>query len=247
MSRTFISRAVLPAAFGLMLAVPAQSQEVQLFTWMGRVDRDVRLTVQPGNVTNSAESSINNHARYRMGSALPRQDGEIRVAINRGRGSASVLQQPNASNGYTAVVDIQDPQGGADEYSVTAYWQPVSGRLYGDRRLDRERRESGGDYIGNAPAIHWSGDVDTGVELVWRNGNLTQRMMRGGGVRNVSSSVSGAGMGNPNGVVNVNIRDGRGNVSVVQQPTAQNGYTTIIRITDPQGGYGHYTLDAYWR
>ena len=242
-----ISRALLPAAFGMLLAVPAHSQEVQLFTWTGRVDRDVRITVQPGNVSNSTESSISNRARVSVNTRMPAQEGSLRVAVNRGRGTVNVIQQPNASNGYTAVIDVNDSQGGQDGYSLTAFWTPTGGRMYGNRdpRYDRNRRESGGDYIGNAPALHWSGDVDTGVELVWRNGNVTQRMMRGGGVRNVSSSVSGNNMGT--GAVSVNLRSGRGNVEVVQQPSADNRYTTIIRIVDPAGGYGHYSLDAYWR
>ncbi len=76
-------------------------------------------------------------------------------------------------------------------YSLTAYWTPANGRTYGNRDRDRRARLSGGEYVGNAPAMHWSGDVNSGVDLVWRNGNVTQRTLRDGGVRNASSSVSG--------------------------------------------------------
>ena len=40
---------------------------------------------------------------------------------------------------------------------------------------------------------------------------------------------------------------GRGHVTVVQQPSAYNGYTTIVRVRDPQGGYGYYDFDLTWR
>lgn len=252
MSRYWFSRAVVPAALGVMMAGPASAQDVQLFTWMGRVDRNVRLTVQPNAVTNTAEATLNSRARVRMDARLPQQDGELRVSTSRGRGQVTVVQQPNASNGYTALIDIADPQSGAESYAITAYWTPTS-RVYGNRgnrgngRWGRGREASGGDYIGNAPALHWSGDVNSGVELVWRNGNVVQRQMRGGAVRNVASSLTGAATGNPNGTVTVNLRAGRGRVDIVQQPNAQNNYTTIIRIVDPQGGYGHYQLDAYWQ
>jgi hypothetical protein len=49
------------------------------------------------------------------------------------------------------------------------------------------------------------------------------------------------------GVVTVNVRDGRGDVDVVQQPTARNDYTTIVRIRDPRGGDDRYRVVASWR
>jgi hypothetical protein len=36
---------------------------------------------------------------------------------------------------------------------------------------------------------------------------------------------------------------GRGSIRVVQQPTPRNGHTTVIRINDPQGGYGRYAFE----
>jgi len=40
---------------------------------------------------------------------------------------------------------------------------------------------------------------------------------------------------------------GRGTVYVAQQPTAYNGYTAIIRVRDPQGGYGYYDFEVDYR
>ena len=34
---------------------------------------------------------------------------------------------------------------------------------------------------------------------------------------------------------------------VIQQPTAENGYTAVLRVRDPKPGYGHYTFDVNWR
>ena len=42
-------------------------------------------------------------------------------------------------------------------------------------------------------------------------------------------------------------REGRGQVEIVQQPTAENRYTTRIRITDPAPGYGHYDFNLSLR
>jgi hypothetical protein len=35
-------------------------------------------------------------------------------------------------------------------------------------------------------------------------------------------------------------------VSVIQQPSAWNGYMAIVRVRDPQGGYGRYSFDVSW-
>ena len=40
---------------------------------------------------------------------------------------------------------------------------------------------------------------------------------------------------------------GRGSVSVIQQPASWNGYTTVIRVKDPQGGYGFYDFNLIWQ
>ena len=37
-----------------------------------------------------------------------------------------------------------------------------------------------------------------------------------------------------------------GDVTVIQQPTARNGYTTVIRVEDRSGGYGRYDFDLRW-
>jgi citrate lyase beta subunit len=42
-------------------------------------------------------------------------------------------------------------------------------------------------------------------------------------------------------------RAGRGTVEVVQQPNASNRWTAVIRVHDPQSGYGHYDVEAFWR
>jgi len=43
------------------------------------------------------------------------------------------------------------------------------------------------------------------------------------------------------------VREGRGDVSITQQPNSSNGYTAIIRVRDPQTGFGHYDFDVNWR
>ena len=43
------------------------------------------------------------------------------------------------------------------------------------------------------------------------------------------------------------VRQGRGSVSVIEQPSQYNNYTAVVRVLDPQGGYGYYDFDLIWQ
>ncbi|MEP7000331.1 MAG: hypothetical protein ABI969_07615 [bacterium] len=271
---------LLPALLSILCPLAAHAQESQLFTWTGRVDREVRLEARGSRVFNSVESSLRSRARFAVSSAIPAREGTIRVETNAGRGNVEVVQQPNAQNGYSAVIRIVDDEGGADTYRVTAYWESADNGGYGrgnrgrgrgndrnnnginDRREDRDRRENRDNRqdnrdnrddrdsrIGrdNYPLLQWMGDVDSDIQLVWRNGTVRVEQGSGGPPVRVRSTVSGAVRNQLPGTLQLNVRDGRGRVDVIQNPSAQNGYTGIIRISDPQSGYGHYNFDATWR
>jgi hypothetical protein len=179
-----------------------------------------------------------------------------------------VIQQPESGNGYTAIILISDREGGADTYRVTAYYTPSNegryargergrGRNRDDRRNDQNRddrrndqnrddRGRGGYGVQDQESVHWSGDVDGEVQLILRDGSVSQRLVSGNTVRRVSSNVTGNAR-NQVGQLTLSVREGRGRVEVVQQPSASNRYTGIIRIIDPQGGYGHYDITANLR
>ncbi|MDB4917031.1 MAG: hypothetical protein JWM95_4675 [Gemmatimonadetes bacterium] len=256
---SFVRRSL--GVLALTLPLAAHAQETPLFTWSGRVDRAVRLTVQGSQVSNSAEQNMQTRGRFSDVRGLPREEGTVRVSTDRGRGTASVIQQPSASNGYTALIVIEDNDGGADNYRVTAYFMPSNARgAYGDRGRGRnadrnrdgipdrmERRDDRRQGQSRGPMLNWSGDVDGEVQLVWRQNGVNQRVMSGAAPRVQNNRVTGEMSSSQYGQLNVSVREGRGRVEVIQQPSAQNRYTGIIRIVDPQAGYGHYVLDATWQ
>src|SRR3982751_2588282 len=83
------------------------AQNRSLFTWSGRVDREVQITMRGRDVwTNGADRDDGSRSRARLGSALPRTDGYVRVQTEDGRGDVSVVQQPSASNSYTTIVRV---------------------------------------------------------------------------------------------------------------------------------------------
>lgn len=50
-----------------------------------------------------------------------------------------------------------------------------------------------------------------------------------------------------NGIATVQTLERRGTVDVIQQPDARNGYTTVIRVRDPEKGRGTHRVAAYWQ
>jgi hypothetical protein len=236
------SRLLVALASSLALAAPLHAQEVPLFTWTGRVDRRVDLTAQGSNVTSAAVRGQEYRGRFRVNTALPQQEGTVRVVVSGGRGEATVVEQPSASNNYRSVIRVVDRSSGADRYQLSAYYTPTNG-------VDPRKRGRGG-YGRNANqtpgVLHWSGDVDADAEVRWQGSNVTQQALNGNPLRAARSSITntaGRGM-SQNGPSTVSVRGGRGTVQIVEQPSQSNNWTTVIRIRDPQSGYGRYNFDV---
>lgn len=93
-------------------------------TWRGRIDDYVELTIQ-GNRAYSRErrGAPTYNERYNFSNPLPRSDVRVFVKKRDGRGRVQLLQQPNRSNGYTAIVTVDDDKGGADDYEIEVRWE----------------------------------------------------------------------------------------------------------------------------
>lgn len=94
--------------------------------------------------------------------------------------------------------------------------------------------------------FHWTGTVDQDVQIVIRGRRATVRTLRGQTYRDARYNFNGNSRGNRRGKADVDKRDGRGKVRVIQQPTRRNNYTTIIRIEDPKGGADRYSFTLRW-
>jgi hypothetical protein len=258
---TWIQRSIPLAAAALVgLAPVVMAQGQQILDWRGRVDREVQIVMQGNQVwTRNVGATEPGGSRGRMLSSLPRMDGQVRVQVLSGRGNVDVIQQPNSGNGFTTIVRVQDPRSGADDYRIVAYWQGYSNGDYvgwpgRGRARDRDNPDNGvyaNDAriggVGGRTMLHWSGNVDDEVELRIQNGRVDYRTLRGKETTNVRYEAGNMSM--PRGGMNVGVaqNSGRGSVQVVQQPSSWNNYTTIVRIRDPQGGYGWYDFNLMWQ
>jgi hypothetical protein len=256
-SRSLMRRAWAPLVLAVAMPLAAHAQERVLGTWNGRVDKEMQITIHGNRASSNTISGEQFNGRFRLASALPREDGTVRVAVSRGRGEVSVVQQPSASNDYTAIIRLLDRGSGADAYRVTTYWTPAYARQ-GNRGMNGRDRVGVGNGVGmgrgnrgrngmnNGAVLRWSGDVDADAEIRWGANGVNQRNIGGAALRGTRSSQSGSAVYR-GGTVSVAQRAGRGSVAVVQQPTAANGWKAVIRVHDPQPGYGHYDLDVTWQ
>jgi hypothetical protein len=93
-------------------------------TWTGRVDDYVELNIQGNRVrSREREGSQTLNEQVSFSNPLPRADVAVSVRKRNGRGRVSVVQQPNRSNNYTAIVKIDDEKGGADDYEIEMEWR----------------------------------------------------------------------------------------------------------------------------
>ncbi len=233
-----------------------------LFTWTGTVDREVILVMQGRDLQVRGDRGIlasrDDRSRSTTVGALPRTEGIVRARLLDGRGNLDVVQQPDARNNYTTLLRIRDPQSGDDRYRISASWEPEGrwardddrGR---DRDRDRDRNRDRDDDWGRGDrdnrynaGLRWSGLVDHDTDLQIR-GRRVEVVDRGNvRTRDVRSTFIGSGLSRESGQIRVMSADGRGTVSVTQQPAPWNDYTAIVRVRDPRSGAAPYHIDLRW-
>ena len=254
----------IPVAAALVVGtapvVFAQGQQV--FEWTGRVDREAQISMRGNQIsTRMIGNNTSARERSRVITPLPRQDGRVVAQLESGRGTVDVIQQPSQSNGWTTVVRIRDTAGGTGTYRVAAYGESYAngdhddrGRGRGrDRDRDRDRGVYGngnggnGQYGNGNSMLHWTGNVDGLLEIRIQNGRVSYRTLSGAQPTAIRANAGNVGI--PRGISSVSVQQnqGRGSVSVVQQPSSYNGYTTVLRVNDPQSGASYYDFDLYWR
>ncbi len=93
--------------------------------------------------------------------------------------------------------------------------------------------------------FEWRGRVDQEVRIVMRGGQVWTQEVSGRPSRGARARVSRA-LPSQAGQVRLQLLDGRGDVSVIQQPSRRNNYTTIVRIYDGSSGADRYHLATHW-
>jgi hypothetical protein len=95
------------------------------------------------------------------------------------------------------------------------------------------------------PLFDWSGRVDREVRISM-HGRDARTQTAGRMPMERSRLDVASALPQQEGRVTVRVQDGRGDVAVVQQPSARNDYTMIMRIVDRSSGTDNYRVTAYW-
>lgn len=93
--------------------------------WRGTVDNVVRVTIQGKNLTTQTISGRDyGEGSFSFTAPVPfDRDSQVGVDKKSGRGNVAIIQQPNRSNNYAAIIEIRDSDGGAKEYNLEIYWR----------------------------------------------------------------------------------------------------------------------------
>src|SRR5262249_55811458 len=119
------------------------------------------------------------------------------------------------------------------------------------RRAEAERRARAEQARLEASALRsgtvaWSGMIDGVDEVVFSGASASVRHINGNPPREVKASFSAPIPRSPVSVALIST-NGRGVISVVQQPSAANGYTTIVRVDDSaKSGDKRYEFTLRW-
>ena len=229
-------------ALASLCSAPLGAQRV-LLDWSGRVDSVARITIQgAGARVSLVGSEANSAGDLRVRNELPHRDGHVTVQVAEGRGDVVVVQQPTSENDYTAILRIRDRSGGIDNYHITALWAPGASNT--EESFGEIEHRGRDENVRNVGMLHWTGDVDRTLVVRWRGDRAMLQTVSGDAPRNVRADVAGIGLPARDVTLRIIQREGRGNVVIEQQPSSGNNYTAVIRVNDPEGGYGHYDFDV---
>lgn len=93
-------------------------------TWSGRVDGRDLIHIRGNQLwVEHREGQAIRDANFRFNRPLPDRQSFITVRRLAGRGNVSVIEHPSPYNNFTAVIQIEDRESGADFYQLEITWQ----------------------------------------------------------------------------------------------------------------------------
>lgn len=227
-------------------------------TWSGRVDGESIIRFRSDQAFDQVVNGQGVYGeRYKFSAPLPSQAVDVNLSNTQGRGEILIVEQPSRRNNFTTAVLVRDRQSGAGNYSFTLAWEKQNYRDLGngrwdrrgdypnDRNDDRYDRGNGGNGR-NGRGVSWSGRVD-GRDLIYVRGNELWVDHRDGQPVYETKHNFYNPLPNRNCEVSVRQINGRGNVRIIEQPSARNNYTAVIQVEDRDGGSDIYNLDIDWQ
>lgn len=198
-------------------------------TWNGRVDNRVQIVLRGDEVETRQIAGRLSGVYHNLQGVLPRRNAVVSVAKLDGRGTARVVQQPNRANGYTAIVEVFDARRSDDNYNLRISWQASNA----------QERYSPGRLV-------WRGRVDSTANIYIAGEDVEAVDQTSSGLTVLQSDLRGYLAARDGITVRVDKKEGRGSVTIIEQPSRLNDYTAVIRVFDPSGGDDLYEIEVEW-
>ncbi len=185
-----------------------------------------------------------------------------------GRGTITLVQRPTARNDFTVVLRIEDPRGGSDRYHARLTWEweqrsvvrplpqvPPPGndriRPYEAPPAGAELRSSANDPARydsrNKGEFEFSGRVDELAVFRIRAGRVYAEVPKGRPVIVERFTFTQPLPRTALQEFRLEKQDGRGEVRLLERPSAANNWTAVIQVSDPKKSDDRYAFRLYWR
>jgi len=219
--------------------------------WSGEVDNEVLVQVRGQRAASRVVrgQSVTGE-RIDLSTAMPRQAMNVRLEDVRGRGRIEIVDQPNSQNGFAAIVRVRDEGSGRSPHSFRLVWD--GGGINGNDSVLSPSAPSDGRYRTQVPDqgfARWTGRIDGHARITIQGNRATSTTVTGQPVGGMNVDFGG-GPGIPSrGLADVQVRklQGRGEVRVIETPTARNNSALIFEIDDNDGGADNYEVEITWR
>lgn len=200
--------------------------------WSGRVEETVMVTCAVDRCSSEALSGapvMREHFKFTR--PLPTRDVEVKLDNVDGRGEVRIAEQPGERNGYTARIEVRDPQAGVGEYAFTLSWRtPV-------------RTDAG---VAAARGLLWTGRVEGTVRVTIHGSGAISEVVKGQPVVAERAIFDRPLPARSDVMPSIQKRQGRGSVEIVEYPTNRNGYQLVFEVRDSAGGSDLYEVEVSW-
>ena len=200
--------------------------------WRGRVDGTdlIRFRGRDVNIKHVRARPIQDQ-RFDFSAPLPRSGLTTYLQVQQARGGVEIVQQPDLQNDFTTIVRVDDGRfGGDDIYDFYLYW----------------KKEDAVPNRGGDDDFVWEGKVD-GVDKIVVQGTRVEVIHTR--ARPIEDAVYTFRKELPEReqTVSLHVMNGRGKVSILEQPTRWNGYAVKVLLDDSDsGGASDYKFGLQW-
>lgn len=215
----------------LVASVVLSRAETQAqLSWQGEINGHTILRIHDNKVEAiNRRGDVVSQLNYRFNSPLPTHNENVQLFVRQGQGDARITQQPREENGYTLTVGITPQGSNRQRFALDFAWENAGDNYSRDSRYRTRDNPFEGALAPVGGRVAWNGRVDREAIVEFRGRQMEARAVRGNPVETAHATFSAS---IPTDGSRLRLEDvrGSGRVEIVQQPSAENGYTASVRV-----------------